>query len=272
MTLQWIEDFREIHPEAAFRRSRSLRTIVNMLRQSARVRVDVPHRYCQEPTRMKGRFRPMASASFVALFVALDSGRLHSQEAAPDTPPTAAPADTAFEFTGLSDERSFDVALRDALRQMDEAVAKYGKYPCTSAKWRVAEISGETGGPASVNTLAVRVAASFEVRESDPGGTWKVSRSSGGEQMAGFTLTLRRDGEQVTGTINWPDGKTSEIGAASWRDGTLRFRVTPGSVVQDYSGRLLGDTITGKWAAGIGVFEWRAERAAADKQAAAKGP
>jgi hypothetical protein len=210
---------------------------------------------------MKGRFRPIASASFVALFVALDSGRLHSQEAAQDTAPAAAPAEAAFEFTGLSDERSFDVALRDALRQMDEAVAKYGKYPCTSAKWRVAEISGETGGPGAANTLEVRVAASFETRDGEPAGTWNVTRGSGDEQLAGFTLTLRRDGDQLTGAVNWPDGKTSEIGATSYRDGTLRFRVTPGSVAQDYSGRLLGDRITGKWAAGIGVFEWRAERA-----------
>jgi hypothetical protein len=220
---------------------------------------------------MKGRFRPIASASIVVLFVTLDSGRLHSQEAAPDTPPAAAPAEAAFEFTGLSDERSFDVALRDALRQMDEAVEKYGKYPCTAAKWRVVEISGETGGPAYVNTLAVRIAATFETRESDPAGTWKVSRSSVGEQMAGFTLTLRRDSEQLTGTINWPDGKTSDIGATSYHNGTLRFRVTPGSVAQDYSGRLLGDTMTGKWVAGIGVFDWRAERAGADKRVEANG-
>jgi hypothetical protein len=213
----------------------------------------------------------MASASFVALFVTLDSGRLHSQEAAPDTPPGAAPTDAAFEFTGLSDERSFDVALRDALRQMDEAVAKYGKYPCTAAKWRVVEIGGETGGPGAANTLEVRIAASFKTGDGEPAGTWKVTRSSGAEQLAGFTLTLRRDGEQLAGAINWPDGKTSEIGATSYRDGTLRFRVTPGSVAQDYSGRLLGDTITGKWAAGIGVFEWRAERAGVNERAKAKG-
>ena len=216
---------------------------------------------------MQSPIRTSAIVTIATALLASNAGLLYSQEAAPDTPPAAGQADAAFEFTGLSDERSFDVALRDALRQMDDAVAKFGKYPCTGAKWRVIEISGETGGPAYVNTLAVKITATFETREGDPVGTWKVTRSSGDEQLAGFTLTLRRDGDQLTGAVNWPDGQTSEIGAASFHDGALRFRVTPGSVVQDYSGRLLGDTITGKWAAGIGVFEWRAEREATDTSA-----
>lgn len=170
------------------------------------------------------------------------------------------PAPVEHEFTGVSDERSFDVALRDALRQMDEAVKKYGRHPCTAAKWRVVEIGGESGGPAGVHTLAVRIAAAFETGEADPVGTWKVTRRAGDEEMAGFTLTLRREGDELTGGVDWPDGQTSAIGAASFREGQVRFRVTPGSVVQDYSGRLLGDTLTGTWAAGIGVFEWRGER------------
>jgi hypothetical protein len=177
---------------------------------------------------------------------------------AEDAPPSARSVE--HEFTGISDERSFDVALREALRQMDEAVARHGKYPCTAAKWRVVEIGGETGGPAAVNTLEVRIAARFETKAGDPVGTWRVTRSSGEETMAGFTLTLRRDGEQLSGDVQWPDGTRSEIGAVSERDGLIRFRVVPGSVAQDYSGRMLGDTITGKWAAGIGVFDWKAAR------------
>ena len=115
---------------------------------------------------MQSSIRTSAIVTIATALLAGNAGLLHSQEAAADPPP----ADAAFEFTGLSDERSFDVALRDALRQMDEAVAKYGKYPCTAATWRVVEISGETGGPADVNTLAVRITATFETREVDPVG------------------------------------------------------------------------------------------------------
>ena len=203
---------------------------------------------------MQRHFRLFAIASIAVGVTADIRGPLTAQEA----PPGALCVE--HEFTGVSEERSFDVALRDALRQMDEAVARHGRYPCTAARWRVVEITGETGGPAFVNTLSVRVAASFETKAGDPVGTWTVTRSSGEETMAGFTLTLRRDGEQLTGDVQWPDGTRSEIGAVSERDGLVRFRVIPGSVAQDYSGRMLGDTITGKWAVGIGVFDWKATR------------
>jgi hypothetical protein len=196
-----------------------------------------------------------------------------AQEIVADARSVAVPVE--HEFTGVSEERSFDVALRDALRQMDEAVRRHGRHPCTAAKWRVVEIGGEAGGPAGVNTLEVRIAAAFEAREGDPVGTWKVTRSAGDEEMAGFTLTLRREGEELMGTVKWPDGQTSAIGAASFRDGKLWFRVTPGSAAQEYSGTLLGDTITGKywaagldagnWAVGIGMFAWRGERESSGK-------
>jgi hypothetical protein len=66
------------------------------------------------------------------------------------------------EFVGVSDARSFEAALSDALRNMDRAVADQGRSPCSSVKWHVAEISGTSGTPAALKRLEVKIVASFE--------------------------------------------------------------------------------------------------------------
>ena len=85
----------------------------------------------------------------------------------PAAPPAAkvGPSATAHEFVGVSEKRSLDEALADALRQMDDAVAKHGRQPCTPVSWRVAEISGRSGTPADLKRLEVRISATFEVHE-----------------------------------------------------------------------------------------------------------
>ncbi|MBW3541102.1 MAG: hypothetical protein KY476_12605 [Planctomycetes bacterium] len=64
--------------------------------------------------------------------------------------PADAPADDAagnafheveHEFVGVSDERSYDAALTDALRKMDKAVAEKARFPCSKTpgeSWRSA--------------------------------------------------------------------------------------------------------------------------------------
>ncbi|HUG92513.1 MAG TPA: hypothetical protein VML55_16865 [Planctomycetaceae bacterium] len=95
-------------------------------------------------------------------------------------------------------------------------------------------------------------------------GTWEVTRFSTatGDKLGGFTLVLESDGQALRGRSVWPDGKEARIAAAEVRDGKVSFKVTPGSVVQQYWGELRGDTIRGQWAAGIAVFEWEGRRAA----------
>jgi hypothetical protein len=73
------------------------------------------------------------------------------------------------QFEGVSDRRSYEEALADALAQMDKSVAKERRYPCTSVTWRVVEIGGKSGSPAGLNELHVKIAASFEAKEADPG-------------------------------------------------------------------------------------------------------
>ena len=95
-----------------------------------------------------------------------------SREDAPAAPPAAKadrPRETTQEFTGVSEKRSLDEALADALRQMDKAVAAHGRHPCTQVAWRVAEIRGLSGTPANLQRLEVKITAAFETRgERDP--------------------------------------------------------------------------------------------------------
>jgi hypothetical protein len=88
-----------------------------------------------------------------------------NQKDALETTPVAKaedPPETTRQFTGVSDKRSLDEALADALRQMDEAVAQEAKSPCSRVTWRLIDISGMSGTPAGLKPIQVKIAASFE--------------------------------------------------------------------------------------------------------------
>ncbi|MEX2138205.1 MAG: hypothetical protein WD894_03010 [Pirellulales bacterium] len=105
-------------------------------------------------------------ALFVGLLTAF-SGFVRPQEPPPEKAQSAEKSGTDHEFEGLSDRRSFDEALADALSQMDKAVAEKGRFPCTKVTWRVVETGGVSGSPAGLNKLQVKIAASFETRRPD---------------------------------------------------------------------------------------------------------
>ncbi|HUE71774.1 MAG TPA: hypothetical protein VMP01_12885 [Pirellulaceae bacterium] len=187
-----------------------------------------------------------------------------NREDAPETPPAAKadhPQETTQQFTGVSDKRSLDEALADALRQMDEAVAQEAKSPCSRVSWRLIEISGTSGTPAGLQTIQVKIAASFarQRREdqaaANPAGAWRVTRALGNGKFDGFTLVLWLDGEELNGTVTWADGKESGLGSGEFKNGQLSFRA--GS---HYTGTYEGNTIVGQWSTDIGMLEWRAER------------
>ena len=66
-------------------------------------------------------------------------------------------------FVGLSTKRSFEEALADALRQMDQAMTRQN-VPDNMATWRVVEITGRSGGIAGLELLQVKIAAQYQVR------------------------------------------------------------------------------------------------------------
>lgn len=99
--------------------------------------------------------------------------------------------------------------------------------------------------------------------DAKPEGTWKWSFERNGEKIE-TTLKLKLEGEKLTGTITGRDGKETAIEEAGFKDGEVKFQVTReregNKIVVKYSGKLSGDTITGKSEAGERSREWKAER------------
>jgi hypothetical protein len=83
----------------------------------------------------------------------------------------------------------------------------------------------------------------------DPSGSWKWSVERGG-QKRDVTLTLKLDGDKLTGTMPGRNNTVTPIEDASFKDGTVAFSVTREfngvKRTTKYSGKLSGDTITGK--------------------------
>jgi opacity protein-like surface antigen len=83
----------------------------------------------------------------------------------------------------------------------------------------------------------------------DPVGTWKCDYTVGGQART-VTLTIKKEGDGVAGTLNWPDQKDEPIKDPKFADGKLTFsavrkfmdRVIP----LDYSLTIDGDKLTGK--------------------------
>jgi hypothetical protein len=111
----------------------------------------------------------MAIVGIMVAAAAARQGSLHSEEPSGQKAAAPTPRMKQQEFEGVSDRRSYVDALANALAEMDKSVAQEGRYPCTSVTWRVVEVGGKSGGPAGLNELRVKIAASFEAKEPDPG-------------------------------------------------------------------------------------------------------
>jgi hypothetical protein len=56
----------------------------------------------------------------------------------------------------------------------------------------------------------------------DPVGTWKCEYEIGGQQRTS-TLTIKKDGGKLAGTMSWPDQKETNLKDLQLKDGTLTF-------------------------------------------------
>lgn len=86
--------------------------------------------------------------------------------------------------------------------------------------------------------------------KANPTGTWKWSIMAGGGQMREVTLKLKLDGDKLTGAMLGRNNQETPIEDASFKDGTVSFKVTRERMGQKfttkYEGKLSGDTIKGK--------------------------
>ena len=87
------------------------------------------------------------------------------------------------------------------------------------------------------------------VAADNPTGTWKWTASLGGQDRE-QTLTLKLEGDKLTGSMPGRDNAVTQISDASFKDNKVSFSVTREFNGQKrttkYNGTLSGDTITGK--------------------------
>jgi hypothetical protein len=90
---------------------------------------------------------------------------------------------------------------------------------------------------------------SSAIAAENPTGTWKWTASFGGQERE-QTLTLKLDGDKLTGSMPGRDGQTTAISDGTFKDNKVSFSVTREFNDQKrttkYSGTISGDTITGK--------------------------
>jgi hypothetical protein len=114
--------------------------------------------------------------------------------------------------------------------------------------------------------------AAADDKKADPTGTWKCETDVNGQKRAS-TLTLKRDGDKLTGTMAWPDKMESKIADGKFKDGEATF-----SAVREREGmrftisykvKVEGDTIKGKAEADFGgetrTFDFEGKRERKDK-------
>ena len=100
----------------------------------------------------------------------------------------------------------------------------------------------------------------------DPVGTWKCEYEIGGQPRTS-TLKIKKDGDNLTGTMSWPDQDETKLKDLKLKDGTLTFtaeRKLPGmddGISVEYKLKVEGDQLKGKGEAEFGgeKREWDIE-------------
>jgi hypothetical protein len=108
--------------------------------------------------------------------------------------------------------------------------------------------------------------------KADPVGTWKLQYTIGDLQRTA-TLTIKKDGDKIAGTMDWPDQKDAKLKDVKWKDGELTFsaeRVLGGNTIPvEYKFTVDGDKLKGKGAVDAGGdkrdFEIAGKREKKDK-------
>jgi hypothetical protein len=109
----------------------------------------------------------------------------------------------------------------------------------------------------------------------DPVGSWKCEYEIGGQPRTS-TLTIKKDGDKLAGTMDWPNQKDAKLKDVKLKDGELTFSVE--RVLDDnnkfnveYKLKVDGDKLKGKGAVETGGekrefdFEGKREKKEKDK-------
>jgi len=89
----------------------------------------------------------------------------------------------------------------------------------------------------------------------DPVGTWKCEYEIG-KQKRTSTLTIKKDGDKLAGTMSWPDQKETNLKDLKLKDDTLTFsavrKIMDNEITVEYKLTLDGDKLKGKGAVEFG--------------------
>src|SRR5436190_12413138 len=89
----------------------------------------------------------------------------------------------------------------------------------------------------------------------EPVGTWKCEYKIG-DQKRTSTLTIKKDGDKLAGTMSWPDQKETKLKDVKLKEGDLTFsaeRVFMGNKIPiAYKLTITGDKLKGKGASEFG--------------------
>ena len=89
----------------------------------------------------------------------------------------------------------------------------------------------------------------------NPVGTWKCEYKIG-DQMRTVELTIKKDGDKLVGTMNWPDQKDAKLKDVKLKDDTLTFsnvrKFMDSEFPLDYRLEINGDKFKGKAATEFG--------------------
>jgi hypothetical protein len=106
--------------------------------------------------------------------------------------------------------------------------------------------------------------AGAQGEKADPVGTWKCEYKIG-DQKRMSTLTIKKDGDKLAGTMSWPDQKEEKLKDLKLKDGTLTFsavrKIMDNEITVDYKLTIDGDKLKGKGSSEFGgeKREWDIE-------------
>jgi len=88
-----------------------------------------------------------------------------------------------------------------------------------------------------------------------PVGTWKCEYEIGAQKRTS-TLTIKKDGDKLAGTMSWPDQKETKLKDVKLKEGDLTFSAVrvlmDNKIAVEYKLTITGDKLKGKGAAEFG--------------------
>ena len=86
-------------------------------------------------------------------------------------------------------------------------------------------------------------------------GTWKCEYEIGGKNLTS-TLTIKKDGDKLAGTMSWPNQKATKLKDLKLKDSTLTFsavrKIMDKELTVEYKLTIDGDKLKGKGASDFG--------------------